>query len=84
YSLTRDLDYEYNAPVIVPGGIPVDIDAAARRQHDAAMGAQPPAEPQIVQIAGVANPAATQRLPEAPHGEPASNSSAHEADPSAS
>ena len=26
---TRDLDFHYNAPEIVPGGIPVDIDAAA-------------------------------------------------------
>ena len=36
---TRDLDYKYNAPEIVAGGIPVDLDAAARRQHEAAMGA---------------------------------------------
>lgn len=57
YTLTRDLDYQYNAPVIVPGGIPVDIDAAARRQHEAAMGAQAPAEPQIVQITGVTSAA---------------------------
>jgi len=38
YRATRDLDYRHNAPVIVPGGIPVDLDAAARRQHEAAMG----------------------------------------------
>jgi hypothetical protein len=56
YALTRDLDFQYNAPVIVPGGIPVDIDAAARRQHEAAMGSQAPTEPQLVQIAGAANP----------------------------
>ena len=30
YRLTRDLDFRYNAPVIVPGGIPVDLDAAAK------------------------------------------------------
>ena len=30
YRLTRDLDYRYNAPVIIPGGIAVDLDAAAR------------------------------------------------------
>lgn len=36
--LTRELDFRYNAPVIVPGGIPVDLEAAARRQHEAAMG----------------------------------------------
>ena len=39
YRLTRELDFRYNAPVIVPGGIPVDLDAAARAQHEAAMGA---------------------------------------------
>ncbi len=53
YRVTRDLDFRYNAPVIVPGGIPVDLDAAARAQHDAAMGpAAPaaPAAPGLVQI----------------------------------
>ena len=53
--ITRDLDYRYNAPVLVPGGIPVDIDAAARAQHEAAMGAAAPAAPPLVQI----DPAAT-------------------------
>ncbi len=38
YRVTRDLDFRYNAPVIVPGGLPVDLDAAARRQHETAMG----------------------------------------------
>ena len=37
FRLTRDLNYRYNAPVIVPGGIPVDLDAvcprAARSRH---------------------------------------------------
>jgi uncharacterized protein len=54
YRLTRDLDFAYNAPQIVPGGIPVDLDAAARRQHEAAMGAAAapePAGPSLVQIA---------------------------------
>jgi hypothetical protein len=45
FRVTRDLDYRYNAPVIVPGGIPVDLDAAARRQHETAMG--PAAEPAV-------------------------------------
>jgi hypothetical protein len=49
YGLTRDLDYKYNAPEIVAGGIAVDLDAAARRQHEAAMGE--PAPPPLVQIA---------------------------------
>jgi len=56
FRITRDLDYRYNAPVIVPGGLPVDIDAAARAQHEAAMGSAAPAPPQFVQI----DPAAPQ------------------------
>lgn len=48
---TRELNFRYNAPVIVPAGIPVDIDAAARAQHDTAMG--PAAPPPLVQIAPV-------------------------------
>jgi membrane protease YdiL (CAAX protease family) len=53
YRVTRDLDFRYNAPVIVPGGIPVDLDAAARAQHEAAMGpAAAPAAPGLVQIVG--------------------------------
>jgi membrane protease YdiL (CAAX protease family) len=50
YRLTRDLDYRYNAPVIVPGGIPVDLDAASHDQHEAAMGAVESATPALVQI----------------------------------
>lgn len=55
FGVTRDYAYHYAQPVIIPGGIPVDIDAAARRQHDAAM-APPgeeaiPAAPKLVQIA---------------------------------
>ncbi|MBT9330400.1 CPBP family intramembrane glutamic endopeptidase [Paracidobacterium acidisoli] len=48
---TRDLKHLYAQPVIIPGGIPVDIDAAARRQHETAM-ASPAvvAEPKLVQI----------------------------------
>ena len=45
--MTRDLDFEHNAPVIVPGGYPVDIDARARAQHESAMG---PAIQPLVQI----------------------------------
>ena len=50
YRLTRELDFRYNVPVIVPGGIPVDLDAAARQQHEAAMGTAEPAAPSLVQI----------------------------------
>lgn len=52
YRITRDLDFRYNAPVIVAAGIPVDLDAAARAQHEAAMGpaAPAPAASGLVQI----------------------------------
>src|SRR5271155_2532256 len=49
--VTRDYAWEYAQPAIIPGGIPVDIDAAAKRQHEDAMAS--PAEvaaPQLVQI----------------------------------
>jgi uncharacterized protein len=64
---TSDLHYKYAFTEVVPGGIPVDIDAAARQQHEAAMGAAEPSPPQLVQImpaAGTMNaapePAATE------------------------
>jgi membrane protease YdiL (CAAX protease family) len=50
YRLTRDLDFRYNAPVIVPGGIAVDLDAAGRAQHEAALRSAEPAGPGLVQI----------------------------------
>ncbi|HTJ30434.1 MAG TPA: CPBP family intramembrane glutamic endopeptidase [Acidobacteriaceae bacterium] len=50
YRATRDLSFHFNAPVLEPAGVPVDLDAAARRQHEAAMGEQAPAEPGLVQI----------------------------------
>jgi uncharacterized protein len=50
YKLTRDLDYRYNIPELVPGGIPVDLSAAAHAQHNAAMGSEEPAPPVLVQI----------------------------------
>ncbi|MGB7266841.1 MAG: type II CAAX endopeptidase family protein [Terracidiphilus sp.] len=61
YRMTRDLNFRYNAPVIVPAGIPVDLDAAARAQHDAAMGPAAPAAPAatpLVQIETKQQPAA--------------------------
>ena len=61
YSATSDLKHRYAMPVIVPGGIPVDVDAIARRQHEAAMGpavaAEPAPPPQLVQIGGLASAA---------------------------
>jgi hypothetical protein len=57
FRVTSDLNFRYNAPVIVAGGIPADLDAAARRQHDAAMGpAAEPAAPGLVQINPVSTP----------------------------
>ena len=57
FRVTSELNFRYNAPVIVAGGIPVDLDAAARRQHEAAMGpAAEPAAPGLVQINPVATP----------------------------
>jgi hypothetical protein len=54
YRLTRDLDYQWNAPVIVPAGIPVDLSAAAKSQHETAMGT---ATPGLVQILPAVKPA---------------------------
>lgn len=51
FRVTRDLDFRYNAPELVPGGIPVDLDALAKAQHEAAMGPSEPAQPTLVQIA---------------------------------
>jgi hypothetical protein len=59
YRVTRDLDYRYNAPVIVPAGVAVDLDAAARRQHENAMGPAEPAAPSLVQILPVTTPPAS-------------------------
>ena len=50
YRLTRELDFVHNAPVIVPGGIPVDLSAAGQAQHAVAMGPAAPAAPTLVQI----------------------------------
>lgn len=70
YSLTRDLDFKYNAPQIVAGGMPVDLDEASRRQHQAAMGAAEPAPPPLVQIA----PAASGSAPDQPQPVPGNES----------
>ena len=58
FRVTRDLNFRYNAPVIVPGGIPVDLDAAARAQHQTAMGPAAAAAPPLVQIDPAATPPA--------------------------
>ena len=66
YRLTRELDYKYNAQVIVAGGIPVDMDAAGRRQHEAAMGPTAPTAPSLVQILPVVTPPPEPSLAEKP------------------
>jgi membrane protease YdiL (CAAX protease family) len=56
FRVTKDLDYRYNAPALIPGGIPVDLSAAAQAQHQtagqhsAATGSEAPAPPALVQI----------------------------------
>lgn len=65
YRATRDLDFHYNAPEFQPAGIPVDLDAAARRQHEAAMGNAAPAPAPLVQIVPLAAPATQEALPPA-------------------
>lgn len=66
YRTTRDLDFRYNEPEFVPGGIPVDLDPAARRQHESAMGApSEPVQPALVQIL----PASTTPEPSQPASE---------------
>jgi CAAX protease family protein len=55
--ITRELDFRYNVPVFEPAGIPVDLDAASRRQHEAAMGTTTETPvPGLVQILPAATP----------------------------
>jgi CAAX protease family protein len=62
FRVTRDLDFRYNAPVIESAGIPVDLAAAARAQHEAAMAPLQPTAPALVQI--VQNVPATASAPQ--------------------
>jgi len=48
--VTSDYAFEYAQPVIIPGGIPVDIDAAAKRLHEEAMASPAEIAPKLVQI----------------------------------
>jgi hypothetical protein len=66
FRITRDLDYRYNAPTIVPGGIQVDIDAATRAQHEAQMGPAEPTAPMLVQIGPVATPPPAAKAQDSP------------------
>jgi hypothetical protein len=64
FRVTRDLDFRYNAPVIVPGGIPVDLNAAAQWQHEAAMGPAEAAAPGLVQILPAEPPPTNREQPD--------------------
>jgi membrane protease YdiL (CAAX protease family) len=59
YRVTRELDYRYNTPEVVSGGIPVDLSGVARSQHESAMGTVAPAAPGLVQILPATSPQAT-------------------------
>ena len=63
FRLTRELDFRYNAPEIVPGGVPVDLDAASQRHHNAAMESPAPANP-LVQILPAGQQAASNHADE--------------------
>jgi membrane protease YdiL (CAAX protease family) len=56
YRATRELDFRYNAPVLIPGGIAVDLDAAARSQHEAATRPDIPEVKPLVQILPAGSP----------------------------
>ena len=62
--VTREYAHLYAHPPIVAGGIPVDVDAISRRQHEVAMGpvAAPPEKP-LVQIGGLPPAGAPPNLP---------------------
>ena len=56
FRVTRDLSFVHNAPVIVAGGVAVDLDAAARRQHETATRPEAPEGKPLVQILPAAAP----------------------------
>jgi membrane protease YdiL (CAAX protease family) len=56
YRATRDLSFVHNAPVLIPGGLAVDLDAAARTQHEAATRPDVPEVKPLVQILPMASP----------------------------
>lgn len=64
FRITRDLDFRYNTPVIVPGGVPVDLDEATLRQHTAATGPVAPSAPALVQILPASQPPVDPKQPD--------------------
>lgn len=71
YRVTRDLDFRYNVPVFEPAGIPVDLDAAARQQHEAAMGVTEAANPSLIQISPASSSEPAASKPESREDRPA-------------
>jgi membrane protease YdiL (CAAX protease family) len=68
YRVTRGLAYLHTQPVIVPAGIPVDLDAISNTvaPHHAALAQSAPAGTTLVQIEpGPAQPRASKGVPEA-------------------
>jgi hypothetical protein len=59
YRATRRYAYLYNQPVIIPAGIPVDLDAMSRTlaPHHPIDPAPPPAGSTLVQISSLSAPA---------------------------
>ena len=62
--VTREYASRYGYPEIIPGGIPVDIDAASRRQHEEAMGPAQPAAQRLIQIGDLPPAAAPPERPQ--------------------
>lgn len=69
FRVTRELDFRYNVPVFVGGGVPVDLEAAARRQHEANMGPVETVAPTLVQILPAAAPHPPAIADDVPKGE---------------
>jgi hypothetical protein len=70
--VTGDLKHKYGFAEIVPGGIPVDLDAASRAEHEAAMGETVPQQPALVQILPAQPPAPAAGSEPAPEEQPRS------------
>jgi membrane protease YdiL (CAAX protease family) len=56
YRATSDLSFVYNAPVLEPAGLAVDLDAAAKRQHESATRPEQPEVKPLVQIMPLSSP----------------------------
>jgi hypothetical protein len=70
--VTGDLKHKYGFAAIVPAGIPVDLNAASRAQHEAAMGETAPQQPLLVQILPAQPAAPTAGSEPAPEQQPLS------------